>query len=338
MTQTEPVRAAAPALGLKVGDTVRVRSAEEIRATLDEQGEYENLPFMPEMLAFCGRTMVVHKVAHKLCDTISASGLRRMDNAVHLAGSRCDGSAHGGCQTACLLYWKEIWLEKVDPSEAAEPVRADDGRILLPLLEVNTRKEPAADGEERFSCQATELLRAAPETVRFRDPRQYLQDVRSGNASVVATLLAVFYGLFNRFQNLARRTLPRALLIRGGQHWGWVEGELTGRTPAAELHLRPGELVRVKSKEQITATLNTDRLNRGMGFEEEMARYCGRTAVVRARVDRCIDEKTGRMLTMKNPCIILDDIVCSGTYSANCPREFVPFWREIWLERVEESP
>ncbi|MFD2356344.1 hypothetical protein ACFSTC_54365 [Nonomuraea ferruginea] len=43
------------------------------------------------------------------------------------------------------------------------------------------------------------------------------------------------------------------------------------------------------------------------------------------------------MLHMKNPCIILDDLVCEGVYNANCPREFVPFWREIWLERVEDG-
>lgn len=60
------------ASGLRVGDLVEVRSAEEILATLDESGELENLPFMPEMLRFCGRRLTVHKVAHKLCDTISA--------------------------------------------------------------------------------------------------------------------------------------------------------------------------------------------------------------------------------------------------------------------------
>ena len=101
-----------------------MRSAEEILATLDERGELENLPFMPEMLAFCGQRLTVHKVAHKACDTISRSGMRRMTNAVHLTGSRCDGSAHGGCQTACSLYWKEQWLRRVDPgSRRPRPLR-----------------------------------------------------------------------------------------------------------------------------------------------------------------------------------------------------------------------
>jgi hypothetical protein len=69
-----------------------------------------------------------------------------------------------------------------------------------------------------------------------------------------------------------------------------------------------------------------------------MSRFCGRIARVKARANRCVDEKTGRMLTMKNPCIILEDIVCEGAFSANCPREFICWWREIWLERVPPEP
>ena len=83
------------AKGLRVGDLVEVRSADEIMATLDERGELENLPFMPEMLKFCGQRLTVDKVAHKLCDTISGTGLHKMENAVHLTDSRCDGTAHG---------------------------------------------------------------------------------------------------------------------------------------------------------------------------------------------------------------------------------------------------
>src|SRR5262245_42606183 len=86
------------ALDLRVGEVVEVRSESEILATLDERGELESLPFMPEMLQFCGRRFRVDKLAVKLCDTISSTGLYRMRNAVHLAGVRCDGKAHGGCQ------------------------------------------------------------------------------------------------------------------------------------------------------------------------------------------------------------------------------------------------
>jgi hypothetical protein len=162
-------------------------------------------------------------------------------------------------------------------------------------------------------------------------------DVRTGNAGALATLRGFLIGIYNRFQDVSKRKLPRRLLINDGLRFRLFNGGATGRTPVVTLDLRPGELVRVKSKKEIIATLNENLHNRGMGFEEEMARYCGQTARVQSRVDRVIDEKTGRMLTMKTPCIILEDVICVGVYNLNCPREFVPFWREIWLERVEES-
>src|SRR5256885_12301276 len=83
-------------LVLRVGDVVEVRSQAEILATLDENGELESLPFMPEMLRYCGQRLTVYKIAHKTCDTLTRSGMRKMENAVHLAGARCDGGGHRG--------------------------------------------------------------------------------------------------------------------------------------------------------------------------------------------------------------------------------------------------
>jgi len=323
-------------LGLKVGELVQVRSAEEIRATLDENGELAGLPFMPEMLAFCGRRLTVHKVAHKSCDNITRTGMRRMTDAVHLTESRCDGSAHGGCENRCSLYWKEQWLKRVDPEDPV-PTTSDAGhRQLLPLLIEKAQKEPFEDGEPRWSCQATEMLRATPHLLPRKDLGQYREDVTPGNAGVLAVIRSFLVDMFNRYQDLSGRVLPQFLRVRGGLHWGFLKGGVTsGRTPTELLNLQPGELVRIKSREEIMATLDADLLNRGMGFDSEMSRFCGRTARVKARANRCVDEKSGRMLIMKNPCIILEDIVCEGAFSANCPREFVCWWREIWLERVE---
>ena len=81
------------ALGLRAGDWVRVRSAEEILGTLDERGRLDALPFMPEMLKASGQRFQVAGVAHKTCDTATRSGGRRMRNAVFLEDMRCDGSS-----------------------------------------------------------------------------------------------------------------------------------------------------------------------------------------------------------------------------------------------------
>lgn len=322
---------------LRVGDVVEVLSAAEILATIDDNAELEALPFMPEMLKYCGKRMVVHKAAHKLCDTTSGKGgLRWLNNAVHLKGARCDGAAHGGCQTGCSLYWKEAWLRHVEPGEGLpQSVPAAPGPDPgVSRLYKATRKEPFPDGSERYSCQATEILRAAPSRIRAFHLDQYIADIRSGNASLLEVLRTLLVHVFNVYQGWSARHLPRWLLIGEGLAWGFVKGRAAGKTPTGRLDLRVGEVVRIKSKDEITRTLNANRLNRGLGFEEEMARFCGRTARVSGRVERCLDEKTGKMLTMKNPCIVLEGIVCEGVYKGNCPREYVSFWREIWLDRI----
>src|SRR5262245_50958674 len=93
---------------LRIGNIVEVRSKEEILATLDNRGAVDGLPFMPEMLQYCGKRFRVYKRAHKACDTIGKTGSRQMKNAVHLEDLRCDGAAHGGCQAGCLIFWKEV--------------------------------------------------------------------------------------------------------------------------------------------------------------------------------------------------------------------------------------
>jgi hypothetical protein len=334
--QTEEVPAGHP-LNLRVGEIVEVRSAAEILATLDERAELESLPFMPEMLQFCGRRFRVDKLAVKLCDTINSTGLYRMRNAVHLAGVRCDGQAHGGCQAGCFIYWKEAWLRRVpaDAHEQAGPAAEPPPQRILATLTVAARKGGggASPDEELFSCQATELLRAAPTRVPPWDVRQYVLDVRSGNAGLLATIRAVAIGVFNEYQDFSRRFLPKPLQIRGGMRLPFINGRLQ-KTPDDRLDLQPGELVRIKSKEEIVRTLDVNNSNRGLALDPDMLRYCGREARVLRRVERVIDERTGRLLHLKRPCIALEDVTCTGAYHRCCPRADYPFWREIWLERV----
>ena len=191
-----------------------------------------------------------------------------------------------------------------------------------------------ASGEETFSCQATELIRAAPERIPSWDLRQYVVDVRSGNATTPAMIRSLCVGLFNEFQDLSRKVLPERLRLWGGRRFPFIEGKLK-RTPEASLGLEPGELVRVKSKEAIVQTLDVRNRNRGMSFDAEMLKYCGRQARVLRRVEQIIDERSGKLMRFKNPCIILEDVICTSDYHRLCPRGIYPYWREIWLERVE---
>lgn len=326
---------------LRVGEIVEVRSEAEILATLDARAELESLPFMPEMLQFCGQRFRVDKLAVKLCDTIGSTGMYRMRNAVHLEGVRCDGQAHGGCQAGCLIYWKEAWLKRVSGAghdrakrhwdEGQDPATLSRERATLVAA---THKVGSKPEDELFSCQATELLRAAPMPVPPWDVRQYVRDVRSGNASLLATIRAVAIGVFNEYQDLSRRFVPRPLRIRDGRRLPFIDGRLEG-TPDAALGLQPGEQVRVKTKQEIVSTLDSTNSNRGLAFDPEMVWYCGREARVLRRVERIIDERTGKLLRIKRPCIVLEGVTCRGAYHRCCPRADYPYWREIWLERVE---
>ena len=94
------------------GEVVTVRGLDEILATLDADAKLEGLPFMPEMVPCCGQTFRVHRRADKTC--VEGLGIRSMKNTVFLAGLRCDGSAHDGCQRGCLFFWNEAWLKQAE--------------------------------------------------------------------------------------------------------------------------------------------------------------------------------------------------------------------------------
>jgi hypothetical protein len=326
-------------LDLKPGEFVRVRSAAEIFATLDARGAFDGLPFMPEMIKYCGRTVPVTQRADKTC---AGDGVvRRMHNTVHLAKVRCDGSAHDGCQASCLMFWKEAWLERVEDrgatnghAPAPSPLGDDEQAYVEAVLQPGTRTE-TEDGT-RYRCQATDIPGASA-PMRFRHADQYVRDLQ--NWSVRKIVRGLVIEVFNLWQGWSNRHLPRRLLIAGGRQYPFVRGKLEkGTTPSAQLDLRPGDLVRVKSKEEIEATLDTMGRNRGLSFDGEMSNYCGRTATVRARVNRLIEESNGEMVNIKSDCIILENVVCAADYHRFCTRAIYPYWREIWLEKVESAP
>ena len=314
---------------------VEVRGKDEILATLDERGELEALPFMPEMLQFCGRRFRVDKLVVKLCDTIN-DWMYRMDHAVHLAGVRCDGQAHGGCQAGCLIYWKEAWLKRRRRRRRgrARSVVAGPARPGPPRPVATTRKpaDPAAPGEEVYACQATELLRAAPEWIPPWDLRQYVLDVRSGNASLGATVRSVLVGAFNEYQDFSRRRLPPRLRIRFGRRFPVIQGQQR-KTPRRPWTCNP-ESWCGSSPSRRSSNAGHQQPQPGHGVrlrDEEVLRPAGTGAAPGGTDHRREDRENA---ASPEPCIILQDVICTSDYHRLCPRGIYPYWREIWLERV----
>lgn len=333
----------------RANDQVEVRSAAEILATLDSRGSLQGMPFMPEMLQYCGKRFRVEAVAHKTCDMIGQPGTsRRLDSTVHLTNLRCDGSAHGGCEAECNLFWKDAWLKPVTEQSAAKQT----GGCSEAELNAATLSPASQSGDEpRYECQATQMY-VATTPLDWRDPRQYFYDVLTGNRRFGHVVGVLFLAWL-------RWTLPRVpfgYLIFKAFHDS-MHLRLVGRpspalhaqvpdgapTPTGRLGLKAGEYVRIKSQAEIEKTLNKSGKNRGLSFDpEEMAKFCGSVVRVRKPVIKIIDERAGggKMLHMKEPCIMLDGVVCKSEFAhcrLNCPRAFPSYWREIWLERVESS-
>ena len=345
---------------LQVGDLVEVRSKEDILASLDTNGRLDELPFMPQMFQYCGKRFRVFKRAHKTCDTVNPIASRRVSDAVHL-DLRCDGKAYAGCQAGCLIFWKNAWLKPV-PKETGWAARSIQS--ALDWHETSAKKacckeedvwtatcahDAQAADKKRYFCQATQLPYYTT-ALRWWDIRQYLEDYSSGNISLRRLLCGFLYICYYHLTLAKRRRLGRParwLYDQFQATWGGIPfprrtGTIpTGQlTPMASLNLQPGELVRVKSYQEILLTLDTRGFNRGMRFDAELVPYCGNVYRVQTRVERFVNERTGRMTTLKTSAVILEGVWCQSRYSncrMFCPRSIYSWWREIWLERVTES-
>lgn len=309
------------ALDLKPGELVEVRSAAEILSSLDADGKLDGLPFMPEMLALCGRRLRVSRRADNTC---ARGQPRRIEATVHLEQLRCDGSAHRGCEAACLILWKEAWLRRVTDStddRVGQPeiaaAASSPGYLLLSKF--------AQTPNDTMICQATEL--------------------HSASCPAPVGSQGAYFGKIGRDLVGRKRSLEdlRKLVIyfRGKailyvfKLWArapWNSSRYR-KTPATPLGLQPGEMVRVRGIFEILRTLDRNGCNRGMEFKAEMFQYCGRKLPVICNMQRRIDERSGELKGLRSPCIVLESVYCDGQRSF-CQRSNYHYWREIWLSRA----
>jgi len=306
-------RSLSPRARLLPGELAEVRSLPEILATLDERGCLDGLPFMPEMTAYCGHRFPVHRRVDKVWEYAHATGMRRFHDAVLLETLRCDGQSHGGCQSSCQLIWKEAWLKPAgtEGARASGPPRE---------LDLAAHTQIMVEGKPRYVCQMTEIERASTDKIRSWNLRHYWRDLVTGNIRPAPLLVAVGIRLFNGAQWRLR-----------GPLWPVIQPAHSEASPHQELGLQPGQLVRVKSKRAIEATLNRKLRNRGLEFGQDMLFCCGGSYRVRARVHRVVHEGTGELLVLKTPSILLEEANANGGNILTPQNEFF-FWREIWLD------
>ena len=303
------------------GDRVVVRSLGEILSTLDPSGALEGLPFLPEMTSYCGRELAVRRRVDKLIQEGVGSSMRRIRNVVLLEGAVCDGRDHGDCQRACFPLWKTAWLRPADErsprSLPADPAGSSpDG--------APGERDAAVADLPRKTCQVTELLKATKPLPLWHPLRHYW-DLSSRTYSPRDYLAYIARGIYKRslkkvIGRLARRTSkPRP------------------QAPPEPLDLKPGDVVEVRSRSEIRATLDADGRHKGLYFMPAMWSLCGRRLRVLQRVDRMMSEKTGEMRSLART-VILEGVTCDGKAHGGCQRGCLVFWKDAWLKRGDEAP
>ncbi len=129
-----------------------------------------------------------------------------------------------------------------------------------------------------------------------------------------------------KFVDSVRRLIPRREHAAAGEE----------TVPATGL-LKPGDLVRVRSEAEILATLGAFRSLKGLAFMPEMAVYCGTTQRVFKTLNRFFDERDYQIRKAKG-IILLEGVMCQGTaIYGPCDRSCFYFWREEWLEKIDEE-
>ena len=199
------------------GDVVEVLPWEELIGKLDRNGTTDGLPFMPEMVKYCGQELTVTKRLERTCEDLEG-GMRRIRNVVFLNELRCDGSEHGGCQKGCCFLWKDAWLRTPKAPSRSEHDPAES----FPF--------PYKFEDQRYSCQATELVRAT-ENLSALDIRSYFRDLRAKTYSPLEMLRLAFHALVQRMR----------FHLAGRSH-RFLEGDRT-KTPVGNLNLQAGEWV-----------------------------------------------------------------------------------------------
>lgn len=337
---------------LRIGTIVQVKHEPEILSTLDEHGAFNGLPFTSEMLGFCGGIYKVLKILNRI--HIDGVGIRGIDDAVMLEGVRCNGEAHGACKRKCYLLLKQSWLNVLGESGSTSNIaHTSDGLIEKPLF--------WKDGTQ--PCQGNSIaLMKATKILSPLDFRQYIHDLKVGvwmPRDIVCMLLFLLNRKWDAEQQIwklgfGKRSfgdLARMAFIVLGQTARWyldrswratlrnakTEPVLKPKIPPSQpLNLQLSELVKVKSREEILATLDSREMHKGLGFCGSMLKDCGKRLRVLSQVHSVVNERTGRQVKGIKNTVLLEGSICTGISYRGCPRLCYWLWREDWLKREVE--
>jgi hypothetical protein len=115
---------------------------------------------------------------------------------------------------------------------------------------------------------------------------------------------------------------------------GGSSAKMSARNFAPTVPFKTGDLVRVRSREEIDSTLDPFKELKGCAFLSDMYQYCGTQQRVLKSMQRFMDERDYKLKKVRG-VILLENVICSGTpVFGPCDRCCFLFWREEWLEKA----
>jgi hypothetical protein len=100
--------------------------------------------------------------------------------------------------------------------------------------------------------------------------------------------------------------------------------------------LRPGDIVAIRSLQEIEATLDANRMLDHLPFMPEMAACCGQIFRVHRRVDKINDMRHKTGLRRLHDTVTLTALRCSGSHHGGCQAECQILWKDQWLCRLPD--
>jgi hypothetical protein len=123
--------------GLQPGDWIEVKSIAEIAETLDVNGQNRGLQWSMDLAHYSGRRFRVAKRLERMIVEYNGK-MMNVSDTVLLEGASCPCKyVIGGCPRADLIYWREIWLRKIEDAPTYQPPAMEN------LLPRRCAQEPA---------------------------------------------------------------------------------------------------------------------------------------------------------------------------------------------------
>ncbi len=127
----------AETLDLQPGERIRIKDHESIRQTLDQRKCNRGMRFDQEMVPYCGKTYTVARRVDRIIHETSGEMIEIKSPSVILDGVVCRSEMSRCrlfCPRAIPSYWREIWLERVEPAPAQGSMSSTEG--------IGTRNRP----------------------------------------------------------------------------------------------------------------------------------------------------------------------------------------------------